>query len=108
MRTAGRVEIGLGQEASGDAGACDSLGSSWPSSLRTNLRSFSIGMGYEFQMANQTIDDLPTPALILDRAILRRNLKRMSDRLRTAGVGAAAAPENRQVGAGRSHGGRGP
>jgi len=43
-------------------------------------------MGYEFQMANQTIDDLPTPALILDRAILRRNLKRMSDRLRTAGV----------------------
>jgi D-serine deaminase-like pyridoxal phosphate-dependent protein len=35
---------------------------------------------------NQTIDDLPTPALILDRAILRRNLKRMSDRLREAGV----------------------
>jgi len=26
-------------------------------------------------MATQTIDDLPTPALILDRAILRRNLK---------------------------------
>jgi len=37
-------------------------------------------------MATQTIDDLPTPALILDRAILSRNLKRMSDRLRTAGV----------------------
>ena len=37
-------------------------------------------------MANQTIDDLPTPVLILDRAILRRNLKRMSERLRTAGV----------------------
>ena len=37
-------------------------------------------------MANQTLDDLPTPALILDRAILRRNLKRMSDRLRNAGV----------------------
>ena len=37
-------------------------------------------------MAAQTIDDLPTPALILDRAILRRNLKRMSDRLRDAGV----------------------
>ncbi len=37
-------------------------------------------------MANQTIDDLPTPALILDRAILSRNLKRMSDRLRNAGV----------------------
>jgi D-serine deaminase-like pyridoxal phosphate-dependent protein len=37
-------------------------------------------------MANQTLDDLPTPALILDRAILRRNLKRMSDRLREAGV----------------------
>jgi D-serine deaminase-like pyridoxal phosphate-dependent protein len=37
-------------------------------------------------MANQTLDDLPTPALILDRAILRRNLKRMSDRLRDAGV----------------------
>ena len=37
-------------------------------------------------MAAQTLDDLPTPALILDRAILRRNLKRMSDRLRGAGV----------------------
>jgi len=37
-------------------------------------------------MATQTIDDLPTPALILDRAILSRNLKRMSDRLRMAGV----------------------
>jgi D-serine deaminase-like pyridoxal phosphate-dependent protein len=34
----------------------------------------------------QTLDDLPTPALILDRAILRRNLKRMSDRLRQAGI----------------------
>ena len=37
-------------------------------------------------MAAQTLDDLPTPALILDRAILRRNLKRMSERLRNAGV----------------------
>jgi D-serine deaminase-like pyridoxal phosphate-dependent protein len=37
-------------------------------------------------MSIQTIDDLPTPSLILDRAILRRNLKRMSDRLRNAGV----------------------
>src|SRR6478672_1599453 len=37
-------------------------------------------------MAAQTLDDLPTPALILDRAILRRNLKRMSERLATAGV----------------------
>ncbi len=37
-------------------------------------------------MAPQTIDDLPTPSLILDRAVLRRNLKRMSDRLRKAGV----------------------
>jgi D-serine deaminase-like pyridoxal phosphate-dependent protein len=37
-------------------------------------------------MSIQTIDDLPTPALILDRAILNRNLKRMSDRLRAAGV----------------------
>ena len=37
-------------------------------------------------MSSQTIDDLPTPALILDRAILNRNLKRMSDRLRHAGV----------------------
>jgi len=35
---------------------------------------------------NQTLDDLPTPALILDRAILRRNLRRMSDRLRQANV----------------------
>ena len=34
----------------------------------------------------QTLDDLPTPALILDRAILRRNLRRMSDRLRQVGV----------------------
>ncbi|MBM3644993.1 MAG: hypothetical protein FJX02_11720 [Alphaproteobacteria bacterium] len=33
-----------------------------------------------------TLDQLPTPALILDRAILRRNLKRMSERLRAAGV----------------------
>ena len=37
-------------------------------------------------MSSQTIDDLPTPALILDRAILNRNLKRMSDRLRDAGI----------------------
>jgi D-serine deaminase-like pyridoxal phosphate-dependent protein len=37
-------------------------------------------------MTTQTIDDLPTPALILDRAVLRRNLKRMSDRLREAGI----------------------
>ncbi len=37
-------------------------------------------------MSIQTIDDLPTPSLILDRAILSRNLKRMSDRLRNAGV----------------------
>jgi D-serine deaminase-like pyridoxal phosphate-dependent protein len=37
-------------------------------------------------MTVHTIDDLPTPALILDRAVLRRNLKRMSDRLRLAGV----------------------
>lgn len=37
-------------------------------------------------MTPRTIDELPTPALILDRAILRRNLKRMSERLRTAGV----------------------
>src|SRR5205814_9592799 len=43
-------------------------------------------MRYEFPMTPQTIDDLPTPALILDRAVLSRNLKRMSDRLRTAGV----------------------
>ncbi|WIM13882.1 alanine racemase [Enhydrobacter sp.] len=37
-------------------------------------------------MPPQTIDDLPTPVLILDRAVLRRNLRRMSDRLRGAGV----------------------
>jgi D-serine deaminase-like pyridoxal phosphate-dependent protein len=37
-------------------------------------------------MLTQTIDDLPTPALILDRAILDRNLKRMSERLGHAGV----------------------
>lgn len=37
-------------------------------------------------MAAQTLDDLPTPALILDRAILRRNLKRMSERMRGAGI----------------------
>jgi len=37
-------------------------------------------------MAPQTLDDLPTPALILDRAILRRNLKRMSERMAKAGV----------------------
>jgi D-serine deaminase-like pyridoxal phosphate-dependent protein len=38
------------------------------------------------KMATQTTDELPTPALILDRAILRRNLKRMSDRMRDAGI----------------------
>ena len=39
-------------------------------------------------MAAQTLDDLPTPALILDRAILRRNLARMSDReLQAIGLG---------------------
>src|SRR4029077_8004100 len=43
-------------------------------------------MRYGSRMANLTIDDLPTPALILDRTILRRNLKRMSDRLSRAGV----------------------
>jgi D-serine deaminase-like pyridoxal phosphate-dependent protein len=37
-------------------------------------------------MAAHTLDDLPTPALILDRAVLRRNLKRMGDRLQQAGV----------------------
>jgi D-serine deaminase-like pyridoxal phosphate-dependent protein len=37
-------------------------------------------------MPPQTIDDLPTPVLILDRAVLRRNLRRMSDRLRGAGI----------------------
>ncbi len=37
-------------------------------------------------MSTQTLDDLPTPALILDRAILRRNLKRMSERMARAGV----------------------
>ena len=37
-------------------------------------------------MQTQTIDDLPTPALILDRAVLSRNLRRMSDRLSAAGV----------------------
>jgi D-serine deaminase-like pyridoxal phosphate-dependent protein len=37
-------------------------------------------------MPPQTIDDLPTPALILDRAVVRRNLRRMSDRLRGAGI----------------------
>src|SRR5262245_51497677 len=43
-------------------------------------------MHCEFRMTPQTIDDLPTPALILDRAILGRNLKRMSNRLQSAGV----------------------
>lgn len=37
-------------------------------------------------MATRTLDDLPTPSLILDRAILRRNLKRMSERMAKAGV----------------------
>src|SRR5215831_2736200 len=43
-------------------------------------------MRYEVRMTPQTIDDLPTPSLILDRAILSRNLKRMSQRLSSAGV----------------------
>jgi len=37
-------------------------------------------------MAAQTLDDLPTPALILDRAILRRNLRRMNERMHAAGI----------------------
>src|SRR5579862_7807473 len=37
-------------------------------------------------LMTKTLDDLPTPALILDRAVLRRNLKRMSERLAAAGV----------------------
>src|SRR5579862_8694999 len=37
-------------------------------------------------LMTKTLDDLPTPALILDRAVLRRNLKRMSERLQQAGV----------------------
>jgi D-serine deaminase-like pyridoxal phosphate-dependent protein len=32
------------------------------------------------------LEDLPTPALVLDRKILERNLKRMSDRMRKLGV----------------------
>jgi len=63
-------------------------------------------MRYESRM-NQTIDDLPTPALILDRAILRRNLKRMSDRLRQAGLPCGRISD-RQVGPGRADGSRGP
>jgi len=35
---------------------------------------------------NETLDTLPTPALILDRAILLRNTRRMSQRLAAAGV----------------------
>jgi D-serine deaminase-like pyridoxal phosphate-dependent protein len=37
-------------------------------------------------VAALTLEDLPTPALILDRAVLSRNLKRMSDRLRNAAI----------------------
>ncbi|TXL72161.1 hypothetical protein FHP25_26375 [Vineibacter terrae] len=33
-----------------------------------------------------TLDTLPTPCLILDRAVLRRNVRRMTDRLKPAGV----------------------
>lgn len=35
---------------------------------------------------SETLDTLPTPALILDRAILLRNTRRMSERLAAAGV----------------------
>ena len=59
-------------------------------------------------MANQTLDDLPTPALILDRAILRRNLKRMSERLRKAGVVLRPHLKTAKSRPGRPHGGRGP
>jgi D-serine deaminase-like pyridoxal phosphate-dependent protein len=34
----------------------------------------------------ETLDSLPTPALILDRAVLRRNLERMSRRVLAAGI----------------------
>src|SRR4030095_13371760 len=57
----------------------------WPRRLEQGVPSDREPL-YDFRMTPQTIDNLATPALILDRAILRRNLKRMSERLRLAGV----------------------
>ncbi|MBL8673447.1 MAG: alanine racemase [Rhodospirillales bacterium] len=34
----------------------------------------------------ETLDTLPTPSLVLDRAILRRNIRRVGDRLKSAGI----------------------
>ena len=49
-------------------------------------------------MAAQTLDDLPTPALILDRAILRRNLKRMSERRAVFQVGVTYETSHEKLG----------
>jgi len=38
-------------------------------------------MRYEVQMKARSIDDFPTPALILDRATRRHDLERRSNRL---------------------------
>ena len=86
MRRPGRIEIGLPQQGARHAGR-----------LRQARFELAVVVEDKFAfvfdrharivtMATQTIDELPTPSLILDRAILRRNLKRMSDRLRDAGV----------------------
>src|SRR5215217_5378094 len=82
----GDVEIGLAQEAFGHARSRGKPRLQVAIVLQDKL-SFVLDRHANLAiMAAQTLDDLPTPALILDRAVLRRNLKRMSERLRNAGV----------------------
>ena len=80
------VEIGLAEVVAGGARLGHQPGFERPVVFQDKLAFvFKRHARYESPMS-QTLDDLPTPALILDRAILRRNLKRMSDRLREAGI----------------------
>ena len=80
------VEIGLAQKAPGHARCLRELLLERAVVLQHKLAFVFDRHARIATMSSQTIDDLPTPALILDRAILSRNLKRMSDRLRNAGV----------------------
>src|ERR1700722_10473664 len=80
------VEIGLPKEAFGHARDVRELLLE-PAVVQKHKLAFVFDRHARIAtMSTQTIDDLPTPALILDRAVLNRNLKRMSNRLRNAGV----------------------
>jgi hypothetical protein len=108
MRRPERIEIGLPQIAARHAGASAKLALQRAVVVQDKLAFVFNRHALIIPMAHQTLDDLPTPALILDRAILRRNLKRMSDRLREGRRDASTASQDREIGPGRPHGGRGP